>query len=74
MGVLDLVQTWDHIHPFLCNRGSQDYTRGQFVETPWQFIKNATKLGLLMQMDSQITQQFSLRKSVISEISDTTFL
>jgi hypothetical protein len=40
---------------------------------PWQFIKNATKLGLLLQTGWHITQLFSLTKSVISEIYDTAF-
>lgn len=38
----------------------------QGIETPWQFITNAYKLGLHLQTGSRINQQVSLRKSDIS--------
>jgi hypothetical protein len=73
-GVLNLFQTRGHIHPFISDRGPQNYKRGQFIETPWQFIKIATKLGLPLQTDSHTTQRFSSTQVVIISISDTDLL
>jgi hypothetical protein len=42
-------------------------------EDSWQFIKSASKLGLLLQTSSHMTQLFSLMKSVISEVFDIAF-
>lgn len=41
---------------------------------PWPFIKNATKLDLLLQIVSDVSQYFSSTKRIISEIFDTAFL
>jgi hypothetical protein len=59
-GVLNLFQTWGHIHPFLSTRGSQGYKWGQFVETPLQFIlKMLPNLGLLLQEGSNIARTWN---------------
>jgi hypothetical protein len=48
-GVLNLLQTWGHIPPLLPTPKPQRYKRGYLTESPLKFIKNATKLGLLLQ-------------------------
>jgi hypothetical protein len=68
----NLFLAWNHIHPFLSTRGPQEYKWEQCTETPRQFIKNNTKLGLLLQICSYITQ-FYLTKSVINEKPGTAF-
>jgi hypothetical protein len=40
-GVLNVLQTWGHIHRLLSTRGPQGYKRGQFVETPLKYIKTS---------------------------------
>jgi hypothetical protein len=54
----------------------QGYEVGQFIENTMPFIKNATKLGLLVHIGSYgpVTQQFSLTQAVTIEIFDTAFL
>jgi hypothetical protein len=41
--VISVFLTWDHIFLFLSTCGLQGYKLGQFIETLWQFIKNAAK-------------------------------
>lgn len=72
-GILNIFYTWSQVYSFLSIRGRQCYKWGQFVETPWRHIKNDAILDLLLQTGSCITQQFSLTKVVVNEISDTTF-
>jgi hypothetical protein len=36
-GILNLFQTWRHIHSFLSTSGPQGYKQGEFIKTPWQF-------------------------------------
>jgi hypothetical protein len=40
---------------------------------PWQFIKNDTKLSLILQTDLHIIQEFPLTKLVFGEIFDAAF-
>jgi hypothetical protein len=56
-GVLNHFQTCGHSHPSLSTYKLQGYKQGQFIETPWQFIKSAIKQGYYSQQ-IHITQYF----------------
>jgi hypothetical protein len=71
-GVLNLPHTWGHTHPALMTRGPQCYKWGQFIETPWQFIKMVTTLRLLLQTGSHIIQSFTLTKTITKRLHGAT--
>jgi hypothetical protein len=55
-GFVKLSQTWGHIYPFLSTRGRQCYKWWQFYKKQFKFIKNAIKLGVLLEAGSHIAQ------------------
>jgi hypothetical protein len=61
-GVLNLLRTWDHhINHFLSIRGPQGY-EDNLLKHHDSLLRNASKLSLLLQTGSHITQ-FSLTSS-----------
>jgi hypothetical protein len=47
-------------------QGPEGDSQSQIMETPWEFIKNATKLGLLIQTGSHVTREFSVSDTPIA--------
>lgn len=52
----NVSSTCDHIHSFLLPHRLHGYKWGQFIEIPWHFIKNVTKLFLMLQTGSHFIQ------------------
>jgi hypothetical protein len=57
---------------FIIDSWATRLKRGQFVETPWLFIKTAPTVDPLLHTGSDVTRCSSLTKSVVCEAFDTT--